>query len=72
MTAMLIEFESLDADDVKRIVAREWNEQEKRDKEKIAQELQKKDTIQTITPPPPPPAEDVPTGDFPQQNKAFT
>ncbi len=72
MTAMLMEFETLDAEDVEKIVKREWNVDEKRAKEKTAQDLQKQDMIQTITPPPPPPPEDVHGDDHPQQNRAFT
>jgi len=49
MADMLMEFETLDATDVKAIMDGSWNEQIKRDRLKFADELQKK------TPPPAPP-----------------
>lgn len=52
MTQMLIEFETLDADDVKKIINDEWNIEEKRGRLKIAEELHKKNAV---VPPPPPP-----------------
>lgn len=52
MTAMLIEFETLDADDVMRILKDEWNIEAKKEKLKTADELHKKGLA---TPPPPPP-----------------
>ncbi len=54
MTAMLIEFETLDAEDIQKIMKGEWNTEEKREKLKIADELHKKH----LTPPPPPPVEE--------------
>lgn len=53
MTQMLIEFETLDADDVKKIINNEWNTEEKRNRLKIAEELHKKNAV--VPPPPPPP-----------------
>lgn len=50
MTQMLIEFETLDAEDVLKIMKKEWNIEEKRQKLKMQDELHKK-----ISPPPPPP-----------------
>lgn len=52
MTEMLMEFETLDAEDVKKIIDGEWNIEEKRSRLKKADELHKKPTV---TPPPPPP-----------------
>lgn len=52
MTQMLIEFETLDAEDVKKIINDEWNIEEKRERLKRADELHKK---VPATPPPPPP-----------------
>jgi len=63
MTDMLLEFETLDAEDVKRIVERCWNIEEKRSKLKYMEELHKKLQGQS-TPPPPPPAE----GETPQKS----
>lgn len=54
MTAMLLEFETLDAEDVRKIVAREWNVDEKRSRLKYMEEQHKKLEPQ-VTPPPPPP-----------------
>lgn len=51
MTAMLIEFETLDAIDVKKILHNDWDIEEKRARLKRADELHKTPT----TPPPPPP-----------------
>jgi cell division protease FtsH len=48
MADMLMEFESLDATDVKEIMEGSWDVEKKRDRLKIACELQRK------TPPPPP------------------
>lgn len=50
MTDMLMEFETLDAKDVKEIMEGTWNVEAKRARMKVADELQKK------TPPMPPPA----------------
>lgn len=52
MTEMLMEFETLDAEDVKKIIDGEWNIEEKRSRLKKADELHKKPPV---TPPPPPP-----------------
>lgn len=52
MTQMLIEFETLDAEDVKKIINGEWNIEEKRERLKKADELHKKPAV--IPPPPPP------------------
>lgn len=54
MTQMLIEFETLDAEDVQKILKNEWNTEEKRLKLKRADELHKK----ALTPPPLPPLEE--------------
>lgn len=51
MTEMLIEFETLDAEDIQKILKNEWNIEEKRLKLKKADELHKK----ALTPPPLPP-----------------
>jgi len=52
MTAMLIEFETLDGDDIQKILSNEWSVEEKRERLKKAEELHKK---AAATPPPPPP-----------------
>ena len=52
MTNMLMEFETLDAVDVLKIVNKEWTAEDKRDRLKAAEELHKK---LGATPPPPPP-----------------
>lgn len=54
MAQMLMEFETLDAEDVRKILHNEWNIEEKRDKLKRADELHKK----AAAVPPPPPADD--------------
>lgn len=54
MTQMLMEFETLDAEDVKKIIKGEWSVDEKRDRLKKADELHKK---AAVVPPPPPPAD---------------
>lgn len=51
MTEMLIEFETLDSEDINKIVNNEWNIDEKRARLKMADELHKK---VGSTPPPPP------------------
>jgi cell division protease FtsH len=51
MTQMLIEFETLDNEDIKEILANEWSIQKKKDRMKKADELHKKTAA---TPPPPP------------------
>lgn len=55
MTQMLMEFETLDAEDVKKIVKGEWSLEDKRDRLKKADELHKK----TAVVPPPPPADAI-------------
>lgn len=52
MTQMLIEFETLDAEDVRKIVNGEWDADGKRDRLKKAEELHKK--VAAVPPPPPP------------------
>lgn len=51
MTQMLIEFETLDSEDVQNIISGNWNDAEKRARLKRADELHKKPSV---TPPPPP------------------
>lgn len=51
MANMLMEFETLDAEDVKHILQGSWSLEEKRSRLKIADELTKK----PVVPPPPPP-----------------
>lgn len=63
MTQMLIEFETLDAEDVKKIIHNEWSVEEKREKLKKAEELHKK----TPTAPPPSPFEGVSAPSVPSQ-----
>lgn len=65
MTQMLIEFETLDADDVMRILKDEWNADVKREKLKSADELHKKAIVSPPPPPPPLSSRSVPT---PQEN----
>lgn len=55
MAQMLIEFETLDAEDVQKIIKKEWNIEEKRARLKKADELHKK-----IVTPLPPPEEEPP------------
>lgn len=57
MTEMLIEFETLDAEDVKKIIAGEWTIDEKRERLKKQDELHKKPQATPPPPPPPPPAQ---------------
>ncbi|MEI8365321.1 MAG: ATP-dependent zinc metalloprotease FtsH [Parachlamydiaceae bacterium] len=57
MTEMLIEFETLDADDVLKIMKGEWSHEDKRDRLKKADELHKK---APVVPPPLPPEALVP------------
>ncbi|MGK5594003.1 MAG: ATP-dependent zinc metalloprotease FtsH [Parachlamydiaceae bacterium] len=57
MTMMLMEFETLDAEDVQKIVKDEWNVEDKRLRLKKAEELHKKQ----VTPPPPPPPPETDT-----------
>lgn len=58
MTEMLIEFETLDADDIRKILKGEWTVEDKRERLKKAEELHKK---VPVTPPPPPPEAIAPT-----------
>ncbi|MBA3816468.1 MAG: ATP-dependent zinc metalloprotease FtsH [Parachlamydiaceae bacterium] len=58
MTQMLIEFETLDAEDVRKIINNEWNIEEKRARLKKAEELHKKNAV---VPPPPPSEASLPT-----------
>ncbi len=58
MTQMLIEFETLDAEDVDKILKKQWSVEEKRDRLKKAEELHKK---LAVTPPPLPPEALAPT-----------
>ena len=51
MTQMLIEFETLDSEDIQKILDGKWDIEEKRNRLKIADELHKK---KQTTPPPPP------------------
>lgn len=56
MTQMLMEFETLDTEDIQKILKGEWDTEEKRARLKLADELHKKTAA---TPPPPPPPEGV-------------
>ena len=51
MTDMLMEFETLDAEDIKKIYSGEWNADDKKTRLKFNAELHKK---KPVTPPPPP------------------
>lgn len=53
MTQMLMEFETLDAEDVRKILKKEWSADEKRIRLKSADELHKRAAV--VPPPPPPP-----------------
>ena len=58
LTEMLMEFETLDAEDVRKITDKAWNIDDKRQKLRAQEELYKKEapaTTSTVTPPPPPP-----------------
>jgi cell division protease FtsH len=55
MTQMLIEFETLDTEDVRRIMSGEWDIEEKRERLKKQEELHKK---AAVVPPPPPSFDD--------------
>ena len=55
MAQMLMEFETLDAEDVRKILHNEWNIEEKRERMKKAEELHKK---AAAVPPPPPPQDE--------------
>lgn len=52
MAKMLIEFETLDSDDVQKILKNEWSIEEKKERLKKQDELHKKSSV--IPPPPPP------------------
>jgi len=52
---MLIQFETLDSEDIQKIISDEWNIDEKKERLKKADELHKKPAA---TPPPPPPLEE--------------
>jgi cell division protease FtsH len=58
MTQMLIEFETLDSDDIQKILSNTWDIEEKRARLKTAEELHKK---KQATPPPPPVTPDAKT-----------
>lgn len=58
MAKMLIEFETLDAEDVQKIINNEWNTEDKVARLKRADELHKK----PVPPPPPPPPEEPASG----------
>lgn len=60
MTEMLMEFETLDAEDVRRIVNGEWTVEEKRERLKKQDELHKKPQATPPPPPPPPQAKIIP------------
>jgi cell division protease FtsH len=53
LAKMLIEFETLDAEDIRRIANNEWNVEEKRSRLKIAEDLHKKKPLTSMSPPPP-------------------
>lgn len=55
MAQMLIEFETLDSEDIRKIIAGTWNVEDKEDRLKRADELHKKPAV---VPPPPPPLEE--------------
>lgn len=56
MAQMLMEFETLDAEDVQKIINKEWNIEEKREKIKRVEELHKKSSM---NPPPLPPIDEA-------------
>jgi len=58
MTQMLIEFETLDSEDIQKIVNNEWSIEWKRERLKVAEELHKK---ASVVPPPPPPEASAPS-----------
>ncbi|MBS0636720.1 MAG: ATP-dependent zinc metalloprotease FtsH [Verrucomicrobia bacterium] len=65
MTDMLMEFETIDAEDVEKMIKREWNIDEKRSKLKLIEEQHKKtDQQDATTPPPAPPVEKQPEENF--------
>ena len=55
MTEMLIEFETLDAEDVKKIISKEWTREDKKARLKLQDDLHKKPQATPPPPPPPPP-----------------
>lgn len=57
MTQMLMEFETLDAEDVKKILNNQWSADDKRAKLKAQEEAYKKPQPSKAQPPPPPPVE---------------
>ena len=57
LTEMLIEFETLDAEDISHILTGKWNAEEKRQRLKKADDLHKKPII--ALPPVPPPADNA-------------
>ncbi len=63
MAQMLLEFETLDAEDVEKIVARSWNIEEKKTRLKAQDELNKKSPAS----PPPPPS--LPTDELKEEQK---
>lgn len=54
MTDMLMEFETIDAEDVQKMIKREWNSDEKRSKLKAAEALHMKPPGEATPPPAPP------------------
>jgi cell division protease FtsH len=58
MAQMLMEFETLDSEDVQEIVQKTWDSDKKRERVKKAAELHKKPQL-TTTPPPPPPKQEA-------------
>lgn len=54
MTQMLMEFETLDAKDVELIINGQWETEEKRQRLRLAEELNKKNPLAPPPPPPPP------------------
>lgn len=60
MAKMLIEFETLDKEDIDNILHNRWNDEEKRIRIKKADELHKKPVSSAVPPPPPPPAPPLP------------
>jgi cell division protease FtsH len=52
MTKMLMEFETLDSEDIRKIMSGEWTSEDKKERIKKADELHKKNVV---VPPPPPP-----------------
>jgi cell division protease FtsH len=67
MAKMLIEFETLDAEDVQKILNNEFTIEEKQVKLKLAEELHKKN----MPPPPPPPITDEPRPETPSSRNVL-